>query len=97
MCPPGKVPTVPEFIETKTNYKVTNVEQKFKREKRIMGELLQEAVLMKALKKYGDNFRIPGEDEFTIGLVKMIISRKIPIWLVNIFLKWPHFVPGLMC
>ena len=54
------------------------------RDKNFIQELLVEATLMKACRKYREGFSPPGEDEFTLGLIQMVATRKIPIWLVRV-------------
>ncbi|KAH8586168.1 hypothetical protein B0O99DRAFT_83821 [Bisporella sp. PMI_857] len=82
LCPPGKVPTVVDFLQENVDYRPSDVKGKMLRDKRIAHELLQEGTMMRAIRKYNENFSIPGEDEFTLGIIRMMTTRHVPIWLI---------------
>ncbi|RDL42300.1 uncharacterized protein BP5553_02279 [Venustampulla echinocandica] len=79
--PPRKVTTQPAFLHKPIIYQAEGAEEKMARDRQILYEMIVECTLIKPLKS-DPNFQIPGEDEFTVGLVEMLASRDIPIWLV---------------
>lgn len=80
-APPGKVPTNPQFIGVPIDFRTEGVKAKAARDRRVCDELLMECCLLKPLMKRSD-FSIPGLDELTRGVVTMLQTRKIPIWLI---------------
>jgi hypothetical protein len=81
MAPPKKIPTLGHYIGKTPNYQAKKSKGKMKRDKQILFEILAECCLLKAFKN-DPGFMLPGEDELTIGLIKMLAIRRIPIWLV---------------
>lgn len=51
------------------------------RDEQILYELVAECCLVKAFKNLG-SFSMPGEDEFMKGIITMLATRRIPIWLI---------------
>ncbi len=85
MAPPRKVPsTFPQYIGVPIDYHPEGTEGKSSRDKRICYELLIECCLLKPLLKRS-NAHIPGEDELTRGIITMLQTRVIPIWLIFAF------------
>lgn len=81
MSPPKKIPTLGHYIGTTPNYQARNSKGKMERDRQILHEMLAECCLLKAFKNSPD-FLLPGEDELTIGLIHMLATRRVPIWLV---------------
>lgn len=80
-CPPRKIPTLGHLIGTTPDYQAQASHGRLDRDKQILQEILQECCLIKAFKN-DPGFMLPGEDELTIGLIHMLATRKIPIWLI---------------
>lgn len=80
-APPGKIPTFPHYVGTPVDFHTEGVQAREARDRRICNELLIECCLLKPLMKQPD-FSIPGLDELTRGVVTMLQTRMIPIWLI---------------
>lgn len=79
-APPGKIPTNLNFVGTPIDYRPEMTDEKMKRDNRFLHEFLAECSIFKKLKQ--DGCRIPAEDELTKGMIQMLITRKINVWLV---------------
>lgn len=80
-CPPKKIPTLGHLIGSNPDYQGQSSRGRLDRDRHILQELLQECCLIKAFKLAPD-FIFPGEDELTIGLIHMLATRRISIWLI---------------
>jgi hypothetical protein len=79
--PPRKMTVDRRYIGVPVNYHAEKSRHKMARDRQILYEIIGECTLIKGLKNH-PFFQLPGEDEFTIGVVKMLATRSIPIWLV---------------
>jgi len=79
--PPRKITVIQLMWPDHVKYQAQHCNQKMTRDRQILHELISECTLLKGLKR-DPSFRIPAEDEFTIGVIEMLASRRIPTWLV---------------
>lgn len=69
------------YREVPLNYHAENYLDKYARDRQIMYEIISGCTVIERIRTRG-SFSIPGEDEFTIGILKMLANRHIPIWLI---------------
>jgi hypothetical protein len=79
--PPKKVPTLKHMYRKPVKYHQPSSRGKIDRDRQILYELIGECCLLKAM-KLDPVFDVPAEDEWTKGIIKMLATRHIPIWLV---------------
>jgi len=70
-----------QYIGKPVTYHADSYGDKVYRDRQIVYELIAECCLIKALKNH-PSFHLPGEDEFTRGVITMLATRRIPIWLI---------------
>ncbi|KAF4621870.1 hypothetical protein G7Y89_g14475 [Cudoniella acicularis] len=80
--PPKKISTMGRLFENPVNYRARGSHERIARDRQILYEMISECTLIKSFKVNTSSFSIPAEDEFTRGLVEMLATRKLPIWLI---------------
>ncbi len=81
--PPRKMPgnIAVQFKYKPVTYLVEHSREKMSRDKQILYELLSECCLLKGLRKAAGS-NIPGEDFLTTGIIDMLETREISIWIM---------------
>lgn len=80
-APPRGVPAAQQMFFEPIYYHGSTVNEKTQRDRQILYEMIAECSLLKAMHLNPD-FQVPAEDEFSKGIMRMLKTRTIPIWLV---------------
>lgn len=81
-APPGKVAFDPRG-EQVVDYKSGKGKDKMAADKIVLTDIVMEGTILKGMKANNASMgALPGEDEFTTGLIQFHETRRIPIWFV---------------